>query len=308
MNIAKRGTMFSYIMAFALITMMVVACVLFDNHEFILPEIAAMVIAMWVYRDPNWLRRPLHICFAPTATSVIGLTVNHLHFAYLCKAGIAFACIMIFLRLIQSNFAPSLATGLLPLITNAHDWKLVLIVFISTFTLMLVVLVFRMNAGLDKRVEIRYKYSFVFLALIFFWMGICWAAGFEQAAVIPPIIVVAYESLQKPNYGGKAALKQGIALTVSATVGTLLFFGLNSWIMVTLLSLFFMLIMEWIMKIRMPAIYAFPLLPFIFPPDVVPALPLATLITSLFVFTFVTVYKKLEGLARHRAENTEVSM
>lgn len=94
-------------MAFAMIILMAAASDLRHNHEFILPEIAAMVIAMWVYRDPNWLRHPLQIFLAPTLTSVIGFTINHLHAAYLCKVGIDFILIMACLRLIQSNFAPS---------------------------------------------------------------------------------------------------------------------------------------------------------------------------------------------------------
>lgn len=43
----------------------------------------------------------------------------------------------------------------------------------------------------------------VFLALAFVWIGLCLNAGYQQLAVIPPILVVAYESLQKPMYGGK---------------------------------------------------------------------------------------------------------
>lgn len=171
MNTKKRKNLLAYTMAFAMIILMAAASELSHNHEFILPEIAAMVIAMWVYRDPNWLRHPLQICLAPTLTSVIGFTINHLHAAYLCKVGIDFILIMACLRLIQSNFAPSLATGLLPLITDGHDWKLVLIIFLATLILMLVVIFFRMNASLEKKEQIHYKYTYFFLCLIFMWIG-----------------------------------------------------------------------------------------------------------------------------------------
>lgn len=294
----KKGTVISYFLAFLVIAMMVLSSLLYHRHEFVLPEIAAMVIAMWAYRDPNWLRHPLHICIAPTATCIIGMSVNHLHLAYLCKAGIALTGIMAFLFLIRSNFAPSLATGLLPLITNAHNWMLVLIVLASTLMIMCVVVFFRMNAGLEKKKVIRYRYSFVFLMLVFAWMGICGAAGFDRLGVIPPMIVVVYESIQKREYNGNMALKQGIALTISATVGTLLFLHVKSMAIVTFADIFAMLLLQWSLHVRIPAIYAFPLFPLIFPPDVVPALPLATLATCLFMFPAMTAYKRLEKSAR----------
>ncbi len=93
------------------------------------------------------------------------------------------------------------------------------------------VLVFKLNKGLEKKVKIQYKYMLVFLVLIFMWIGLCWLVGY-QLAVIPPILVVVFESLQKPMYNGKMAFKQGLVLTISATVGTLLYFTIDSWILI----------------------------------------------------------------------------
>jgi hypothetical protein len=149
---------------------------------------------------------------------------------------------------------------------------------------MLGVLVFGLNKGLEKKVKIQYKYMFIFLVLNFVWIGLCWFAGYPQLAVIPPILVVVYEVLQKPMYNGKMAFKQGLVLTISATVGSLLYFAIGSWILVTLLDMILMLILLRIVGIRMPAVYAFPLLPFVFPHDMVVMLPLGSLIASVFLF------------------------
>ena len=83
----------------------------------------------------------------------------------------------------------------------------------------------------------------VFLILNFVWISLCWITGYEQLAVIPPILVVVYESLQKPMYNEKMAFKQIVVLTASATVGTLLYFAIDSWIVVTLLNMILMLIL-----------------------------------------------------------------
>jgi hypothetical protein len=291
--VSKKETIISYIIAITFILAMITASVLLKDREIILPEVAAMAIAMWVYRESGWIRQPLKIFLSPSLTAVIGFMVNQLHISYLGKVSLTLILLMLFLRIIQSNLGPSIATGLLPVVTNASEWSFIISVFIFTFILMLGVLVFGLNKGLEKKVKIQYKYMLVFLMLIFVWMGLCWLVGY-QLAVIPPILVVVYESLQKPMYNGKMAFKQGIVLTISATVGTLLYFAIDSWILVTLLDMILMLILLRIVDIRVPAVYAFPLLPFVFPDNIVAMLPLGSLITCVFLFVSVLAYKKME--------------
>ncbi|MDZ5610715.1 hypothetical protein U2I54_27920 [Bacillus pseudomycoides] len=292
---------------------MVTTSVILDDTEFILPEIAAMGIAMWAYRDPNWLRDPLNICLAPTITAIIGFSANQLPFYYLGKIGFTLIIMMLFLRIIQSNFAPSLATGLLPLITNAQHWTIILLIFILTFILMLITIAFRLNKGLIRNRHIDPEYTIFFLFLIFLWMGICWFIGFGTLAIIPPIVVVVYESIQKPEYSGKIALKQAFALVISSSIGTLLYVILDSWIQVTILNMVLMLFLSRIINIRMPAIFAFPLLPFILPYEFVIKLPEATLFTCIFMFVSVTLYKKYDTLKRinnnkHAKHSEEITM
>ncbi|GED34785.1 hypothetical protein P9G84_30880 [Brevibacillus centrosporus] len=291
---SKKETMISYIAAISFILVMVTASVMMNDHEIILPEIAAMAIAMWVYREAGWIRQPSKIFIAPSVTAAIGFAVNQLSISYVGKVILTLVLIMLFLRLAQSNLAPSVATGLLPLVMNASEWSFILSVFIFTLILMLGVIVFGFNKGLEKKVKIQYKYMLVFLVLNFIWIGLCWMFDYTQLAVIPPILVVVYETLQKPMYNGKMAFKQGLVLTISATVGTLLYFAIDSWILVTLLDMILMLILLRIVDIRIPAVYAFPLLPFVFPDDIVAMLPLGSLIASVFLFASVLAYKKFE--------------
>src|SRR5699024_9095327 len=209
--------------------------------------------------------------------------------------------LMLLLRLIRSNLAPSIATGLLPVVIDVDGWSFIISTFILTFILMLGVLLFRLNNGLEKEVKIQYKYMVVFLVLNFVWIGLTWVIGYPQLAAIPPILVVVYESLQKPMYNGKVALKQGLVLTISATVGTLVYFAVDSLILATLIDLILMYFLLRISGIRIPAVYAFPLLPFIFPEDVVVMLPLGSLFTCVFLFSSVLVYKNLEMKRRGKA-------
>lgn len=293
-NTSKNVTIISYIIAITFIIAMITASVILDNHQIILPELAAMAIAMWVYREAGWIRQPSKILFAPSLTAVIGFMVNLLPIFYVGKVGITLVLSMLLLRLIRSNLAPSIATGLLPVVIDVDGWSFIISTFILTFILMLGVLLFRLNNGLEKKVKIQYKYIVVFLMLNFVWIGLTWAVDYPQLAAIPPILVVVYESLQKPKYNGKVAFKQSLVLTISATVGTMLYFALDSWILITLINMILMYILLHIVGVRIPAVYAFPLLPFIFPDKIVALLPLGSLITCVFLFGSVLAYKKLE--------------
>ena len=136
------------------------------------------------------------IFIAPSITAVIGFAVNQMDISYIGKVSLTLILMMLFLCVIQSNLAPSIATGLLPLVTNATEWSFVIAVFALTFILMIGVLIFKLNNGIERKVQIQYKYMTVFLILNFVWIGLCWITGYEQLAVIPPILVVVYESLQ----------------------------------------------------------------------------------------------------------------
>ena len=75
----------AYIISFAFIIAMMTASVILKDHENILPEVAAMAIAMWVWRDAGWIRQPSKIFLAPSITALIGFVVNQLPISYLGK-------------------------------------------------------------------------------------------------------------------------------------------------------------------------------------------------------------------------------
>ena len=144
-TVSKQKTIISYIISFAFIIAMITASVILKDHEIILPEVAAMAIAMWVWRDEGWIRQPFKIFLVPSITALIGFVVNQLPISYLGKVIFTLILMMIFLWTIQSNLAPSIATGLLPVVTNATEWSFVISVFILTFLLMIGVLLFRLS-------------------------------------------------------------------------------------------------------------------------------------------------------------------
>ena len=65
------------------------------------------------------------------------------------------------------------------------------------------------------------------------------------------------------------AFKQILVLTASATVGTLLYFAIDSWIVVTLLNMILMVILLKSLEYVFQQTYAFPLLPLVFPDEMI---------------------------------------
>lgn len=294
-TVSNKITNLSCTAAVSFVVMMMVASVRLNNREVILPEAAAMAFAMWVYREPGWIRRPAFICISPTVAAGIGLTINHLQVDFTVKVVFTLLLIMLFLRMIRSNLAPAIATGLLPLAINTRDWSFVWIVLIFTMLLMLGVLVFKLNRGLAKEERVKHRYKFVFLVLSFCWIGLCWIAGYQHLAVIPPIFVVVYESLQKPTYTGMMVLKQSLTLTLSVSIGVGVFFSLESPVLAATVDMMLILAFSYIFRVRIPAMYAVPLLTFVFPEDQIMTLPFVTLSANLFMLTSVLLYKKAES-------------
>lgn len=280
-----------YVIAISFIVLMVSLSVWLQHSEIILPEVAAMAIAMWVYREPGWIRRPYVIFIAPTVTAAMGLVINQLQILYPIKVVLSLIMMMLFLRLIRSNFAPAIATGLLPIAIHAEDWSFVSIVFVFTLILMAGVVAFQLHKNLVTKPQIQYKYMVIFLAISLCWLSICWLLGYEYMAVIPPIFVVVFESLQKSNYTAKIAFKQGLTLTLSALVGVLTFLQVDSQVLAALIDMILVVMLSHLFNVRIPALYAIPLLTFIFPEENVWGLPLVTLFASMFMFSFVLVYK-----------------
>ncbi len=68
-TLTPRQARLSYFCAFAFIAAMVAAAAVWNDREIVLPEIAAMAIALWVYREPGWMRHPEKIFLWPTATA-----------------------------------------------------------------------------------------------------------------------------------------------------------------------------------------------------------------------------------------------
>ncbi|MCK9782582.1 hypothetical protein MUA06_12830, partial [Proteus columbae] len=93
----------------------------------------------------------------------------------------------------------------------------------------------------------------------------------------------------------RMVIKQSLVLTLSASTGVVLYLLINHWVLVALLPMPLMWGLLSLFKMRVPAVYAFPLLAYVFPQDALPLLPIASLLVSFGSLGLVFLYRSITG-------------
>lgn len=281
----------SYVMAFLFILLMVVAAYGLNDREIILPEMAAMAVGLWVYRDKQWLNQPDKIFILPSLTAVIGFCINLMPISYLLKLVLVLCAMLLVMRMFNYILPPALATGFLPIVTQAYELSFLISIFVTSFMLMLGVVLFKLNQGIERKGNFDRRKIGVYASITL--IGFAHAAIFkvEAMALIPPITVVVYESLNMMMYSLKMYLKQVAVLTLSISMAVLMQLWIQDGIILTLIYMPLMFLLLKLFDMRIPAVYAFPFLVFVFPQDSVMALPVASGLMASFSFGCVYVYR-----------------
>lgn len=279
-----------YLTGFILILIMVQAASLLHDSEIILPEIAALTVGLWIYHEANWLDRSFNLFLLPSVTAIIGFGINLLEISYTIKICLMIAIIVFLLVVTRSALAPSLATGLLPIIVNASKYSFIIAIVVFAFIEMIVVKGRKLDQNYAKKTKLNYRAMLLFLVSSLIWVSIVTLAGKPLMAAIPPVFVVFFETLQKPMYSAEMALKQIAALTLSALIGVLACTVIDSNVVVALITLPLVFGVLHLLKVKIPAAYAFPLLAMIVPPAVFSGLPLSALIASSYFLGIACLY------------------
>ncbi|WP_313576020.1 hypothetical protein [Brevundimonas sp.] len=297
----RRSAALSYAAAFAFIIAMTAVAQLLNDREIILPEIAAMAVALWAWRDQAWMRRPEAIFLWPSLTALGGFAVNLLAVPFTAKLAILLVGMLGLFLIFRYSLPPALATGFLPIVTNAVELSFLISISVTTLVLMLGVIMFRLRTPAERSAPLNRSAMTAYLLISGAGIVLAAVAGYPQLGLIPPVTVVVYESLHMKMYSARMALKQTAVLTLSAVIGAVLFQALHSWPLIAALDMAAVFLLLRLFKMRMPAAYAFPLLPFVFPPEVAPLLPAAALAACVVSFSLTLAYHHAR---RHRVANS----
>lgn len=282
----------NYLIGFSFIIVMVASATLLNDMEIILPEIGALTAGTWIYQNGGWINQPLKIFLAPSGTAIIGFLINQLAIGYAQKVLLGLLLMLILLRVLHSNLAPSFATGLLPIIINATHWSFIIAILL--FTLVLTIGVFVQGNYKETTASsiIKKHHMLIFAIMALIWVGGVWFFGFSQMAAIPPVMVVFFEVLQKPEYSWKMALKHFIALVGAASIGVLVHTFISSWLISAIIALPLVFVLLQLLKIKLPAAFAFPLLALVLPTNMFHMLPLTAVLATLFFLGSIVLLKK----------------
>ena len=195
-QLSRQEMLVSYFAAFAFITAMVAIAEFFGDREIVLPEIAAMAVAIWAFREQSWMRQPEKIFLWPSITTLMGFGINLLDLPYTAKIALILVGMLALFALFRYSLAPALATGFLPIVTNATEFSFLASISVTTLVLMLGVMLFRLRKDAPRSVPLSHRAMLAYLAIMAACVAIASAVGYPHMAVLPPIAVVVYESLQ----------------------------------------------------------------------------------------------------------------
>ena len=286
----------------ALVVCMVAASELLGTKDVIFPEIAALAFGAWVLEERPWPGPAWTIWFSPTLGALTGvLVLQFLPYPLLALVGIAFALVLLELRLTRSAMSPALSATVLPIITNIRGWVYPVCVCLMTGGIAwLTHCRDRKRPGCGQAVSERalaapmtWQQAVAIVAhhgkLVFFLLAVALlAVELNWLYLIAPPLLVAFFELTEPD----SALRRQSAgrllffLTASSLGGAvwvLLVVRLLSWPLwlVAGLAVATVFALVRLCRIASPPAFALALLPCILPATVVPWYPLQVCLGGL---------------------------
>lgn len=122
-----------YLFALLLIAGMVAAAELTGEKEVIFPEIAALVVGMWVVDKPIWRVRRRQLVVLMTLGAVVGISlVRFSPFPLVVNMVAAFVFAAVCLMFCRATLVPLISACMLPVLLGAESWVYPLAVLVMT--------------------------------------------------------------------------------------------------------------------------------------------------------------------------------
>jgi len=207
------------ILTIALNMCMLTVATLFQNIHLIVPVAAAITFGCWVNREERWIHKPWQIVIVPTLSAALGVGLNQIAMAPLYRYWIALFSVIFLFLIFNSAIGPSIAVALLPIVLNVHTWLFVLSVFVMTFIVMIGVM-YRDKRPTAEKVprKARIVPNIVFIVIGMIWIGVSYALD-VKFAIIPPLMVVLYESMSKRVNKVNRVMRQTGLLAAASLIG-----------------------------------------------------------------------------------------
>lgn len=273
--------------------------------EIIFPEISALAMGSFVFREKNWIYNPLHIWLAPTLAAGIGVGINFLTIQPVWKEILCLIVIVLFIKWLKVRVGPVISAGLLPVVLGVTSWLFVLSVCLLTFVIMLGIRLNKQSAFIEENIREKKRYSFIYLIIMMIWIMVCNLFNLNHW-LIPPIFVVAYEMLHRESVTYSVGMKQVVLLALAAIVGSVLYdFMPHMNVLFGISDLLIVFVLSRILKFHLSPAFAVSLLPLILPKFVVWEYPLIVFLASFLLLFTMIFYRKTERTFQNRLDSME---
>jgi hypothetical protein len=285
-----------------MIVLMVAVSEWLGEKEILFPEMAALVLGLWVIDKKVWtIKRPMLVILM-TACAFFGvLLVRYSPFPLLLNIILSFAFTSLCLILTRTTLIPITSASMLPVLLGTDS----LVYPVSVFVMSLLVVcgqwlleknAFRTAIVFDTKKR-RYKHSPKHYIRMLFWLLLIAAIPIATGKVyfiVPPLVVLFVEFSSSSSGFRNRPLQVYLVILIAATLGTLSQYYLHTVLgipkvyVVLLLFLCLFLLFEIVKKPFAPAC-AIALVPMIIPQDNVLSYPFQVAVGSA-VFLFVSMF------------------
>ena len=160
------------------------------------------------------MRQPEKIFLWPSLTALMGFGINLLPLPFVAKLVVVLGAMLAFFVVAKYSLAPALATGFLPIVTNATQWSFMAAIVVTSLALMGGVMLFQLRGDGPRQAPLQTQAMGAYALIMLSWLTLISLAGYSHWAVIPPIAVVIYESLHMKMYSRLMWGRQVLVLTL----------------------------------------------------------------------------------------------
>ena len=298
-----------YICALFMILLMIATAEILQEKEIIFPEMAALIIGMWIVDKRVWRVKQWQMLLLMTAGACVGvLIVLFSPFSAIINVPLAFLFASISLLFTRASLFPMISACILPVLLKTESWIYPLSVFIMTL-IVLVIQRWMEYLGLRqptayKAVERHWKTDIRrwFYLTISVFTVVCLAVYTSNFYFMIPPLIVAYVEFVNSQAGFRNRPVLTVLLLVTGSlIGTIAqligYYELG--LPETIIALFIFILLfsffEWLGKFFAP-VGAIALIPMLLPKETLPWLPFqvligATLFTAMGMVFFQHCYK-----------------
>jgi hypothetical protein len=218
-----------YLLGLLMIVLMVGLAEWLGEKEIIFPEVAALIMGLWIIDKKVWtISRPMVVVLM-TVSALFGIfLVRYSPLPIFANIAISFAFTSLCLYFSRTNLIPIISASMLPVLLDTHSWIYPLSVFSMSLVLVGVQWIFE-KIGLREFVNIHTKKSSYEHALVHWFklfVGFLFIAAIpvytgQMYFIVPPLVVTFVEFASSSAGFRNRPVQIFFVLVVSASLGDL---------------------------------------------------------------------------------------